>query len=158
MSANEHVMLHGNQQRTYSYIIITVGVITILMLGFSSYSSSSSISALPFQSAIHHHKISDKKVGRVSTLVVAVDHTLKGQITSMKVIAKIIIKITTKTHMIVAIEVQDCRASAPTPGTTCEQGSNCTDQQSLSDRKRSTNASGPTEQEDTPFVLSLPFP
>lgn len=47
-----------------------------------------------------------------------------------------------------------------TPDTSCEQGSNCTDQQGLSDRDRSppTTTRAPTEQEDTPFVLSLPFP
>jgi lipopolysaccharide export LptBFGC system permease protein LptF len=48
----------------------------------------------------------------------------------------------------------------PTPQTACEQGSNCTDQQGLSDRNRSTtNTATVTKQDDnTPFVLSLPFP
>jgi hypothetical protein len=45
----------------------------------------------------------------------------------------------------------------PSPQTTCEQGSNCTDQQGLSDHDRSTTAIT-TEQDNTPFVLSLPFP
>jgi hypothetical protein len=49
--------------------------------------------------------------------------------------------------------------ATPIPQTTCEQGSNCTDQQGLSDHDRSTTASTtPSKQEDTPFVLSLPFP
>ena len=48
----------------------------------------------------------------------------------------------------------------PTPQTTCEHGSNCTDQQGLSDRDRSTTATtDSTKQDDNaPFVLSLPFP
>ena len=41
---------------------------------------------------------------------------------------------------------------------TCEQGSNCTDQQGLSDRDRSTTTTTATKQEDNaPFVLSLHF-
>jgi len=47
--------------------------------------------------------------------------------------------------------------ATPSPQTTCEQGSNCTDQQGLSDHDRSTTAIT-TEQDNTPFVLSLPFP
>jgi hypothetical protein len=55
--------------------------------------------------------------------------------------------------------------ATPTPQTSCEQGSNCTDQQGLSDRDRSTTATttNTTKQDNnnnnnTPFVLSLPFP
>ena len=52
--------------------------------------------------------------------------------------------------------------ATPTPQTSCEQGSNCTDQQGLSDRDRSTPATTNTTKQDnnnnTPFVLSLPFP
>jgi hypothetical protein len=47
----------------------------------------------------------------------------------------------------------------PTPQTACEQGSNCTDQQVLSDRDRSstTSSAGTSGQDNnTPFVL--PFP
>jgi hypothetical protein len=141
MSMNEHVLLHGKQERVYHMLIV---LLLSLLYHFNQ------------QSIIIKYLIKNKVV--IVLTLVAVAQTLKVQITSMKVIAKIIIKITTKTHMIVAIEVQDCRASAPTPGTTCEQGSNCTEQQSLSDRDRSTSAPGTTEQEDTPFVLSLPFP
>jgi hypothetical protein len=55
--------------------------------------------------------------------------------------------------------------ATPTPQTSCEQGSNCTDQQGLNDRDRSTtaNTTSTTKQDNnnnnnTPFVLSLPFP
>jgi hypothetical protein len=50
----------------------------------------------------------------------------------------------------------------PTPDTTCEQGSNCTDQQGLSDRDRSSTTSTTSaitsgeDNNNTPFVL--PFP
>ncbi len=62
--------------------------------------------------------------------------------------------------------------SRSTPDTSCEQGSNCTDQQGLSDHDRSSSSSSsssttggattPEQDNDnnnnTPFVLSLPFP
>jgi len=49
--------------------------------------------------------------------------------------------------------------STPQSQTSCEQGSDCTDQQGLGDRDRSSPTTGATtKQEDTPFVLSLPFP
>jgi hypothetical protein len=50
-------------------------------------------------------------------------------------------------------------APAATPSTTCEQGSNCTDRQGLSDRDRSSitsNASTSGQNNNIPFVL--PFP
>ncbi|MFL6342157.1 MAG: hypothetical protein ACJ72U_11515, partial [Nitrososphaeraceae archaeon] len=58
--------------------------------------------------------------------------------------------------------VPPTETATPTPQTSCEQGSNCTDQQGLSDRDRSTTATttNTTKQDNnnTPFVLSLPFP
>ncbi|HJT47503.1 MAG TPA: hypothetical protein VJ729_04915 [Nitrososphaeraceae archaeon] len=43
--------------------------------------------------------------------------------------------------------------------TTCEQGSNCSDQQGLSAHDHSTTGTTANIQDDkTPFVLSLPFP
>jgi cytoskeletal protein RodZ len=53
--------------------------------------------------------------------------------------------------------------ATPTPQITCELGSNCTDQQGLSDRDRSTTANSTSttkhdKKNNTPFVLSLPFP
>jgi hypothetical protein len=49
--------------------------------------------------------------------------------------------------------------NTPTPQTTCEQGSNCTDQQGLGDRDRFTTATTARKQDNnTPFILSLPFP
>ncbi|MFL6396262.1 MAG: hypothetical protein ACJ706_03775 [Nitrososphaeraceae archaeon] len=58
--------------------------------------------------------------------------------------------------------VPPTETATPTPEITCEQGSNCTDQQGLSNRDRSTTATttNTTKQDNnnTPFVLSLPFP
>ena len=48
--------------------------------------------------------------------------------------------------------------ATPTPETTCEQGSNCTDQHGLTDQDRSTTSADTTKEDNTPFVLSLPFP
>ena len=48
--------------------------------------------------------------------------------------------------------------ATPTPETTCEQGSNCTDQQGLTDQDRSTTSADTIKEDNTPFVLSLPFP
>jgi cytoskeletal protein RodZ len=48
--------------------------------------------------------------------------------------------------------------ATPTPETTCEQGSNCTDQQGLTDQDHSTTSADTTKVDNTPFVLSLPFP
>jgi hypothetical protein len=48
-------------------------------------------------------------------------------------------------------------SATPSPQPTCEQRTNCTDQQGLSDHDRSTTDTT-TEQDNTPFVLSLPFP
>ncbi len=52
------------------------------------------------------------------------------------------------------------RTDTPALQTTCEQGSNCTDQQSSTDRDRSTTATTDATKQDNnmPFVLSLPFP
>jgi hypothetical protein len=46
----------------------------------------------------------------------------------------------------------------PTSQTTCERGSNCTDQQGLSDHDRVTTNTTTKQDDNTPFVLSLPFP
>jgi hypothetical protein len=48
-----------------------------------------------------------------------------------------------------------------TPQTSCEQGSNCTDQQGLSDHDRSatdSTSTTTTEEDNMPFVLPVPFP
>jgi hypothetical protein len=45
----------------------------------------------------------------------------------------------------------------PAPHRSCDQGSNCTDQQDPSNTDHPTAAT-PTKQGSTPFVLSLPFP
>jgi hypothetical protein len=48
---------------------------------------------------------------------------------------------------------------APIPQTSCELGSDCNSQQDSSNSNHSTSTSTTTTtQEDTPFVLSLPFP
>jgi hypothetical protein len=172
----------ANNRGLIHMLIITVGVITILILGFSSYSSPSSVSALPFQSATHHHKISDKKQSGDSIDVSSSsnsdtkrsDHFNEGNSkninknnnqgthdssnTGAGLSAAEPAKSGEQQQQGNGENAAPIQTSTPTPETTCEQGSNCTDQQSLSDRDRSTNASGPTEQEDTPFVLSLPFP
>ena len=47
----------------------------------------------------------------------------------------------------------------PKPHASCEQGSNCTDQQGLNDQDRSSSSSEQDNNNNTtPFVLSLPFP
>jgi cytoskeletal protein RodZ len=47
----------------------------------------------------------------------------------------------------------------PIPHASCEQGSNCTDQQGLNDQDRSSSSSEQDNNNNTtPFVLSLPFP
>ena len=48
--------------------------------------------------------------------------------------------------------------ATPAPATACEQVSNCTDQQGLTDRDRSTTSADTTKVDNEPFVLSLPFP
>lgn len=45
----------------------------------------------------------------------------------------------------------------PAPDRSCQQGSNCNDQQDPSNTDHPTAAT-PTKQGNTPFVLSLPFP
>jgi clumping factor A len=47
--------------------------------------------------------------------------------------------------------------TTPTPQTTCEQGSDCTDQQGSGNSDHSTTPTT-TKQDNTPFVFSLPFP
>src|SRR4051794_73046 len=56
VSTDESVMLHDKQKVICHTLIIAA---TILMLGSSS--SYSFVFALPLQSAIHHHKVFDKK-------------------------------------------------------------------------------------------------
>src|SRR3954469_17810786 len=50
------VIMPHNKQKVICYTLIIA--VTIVLLGSSSYSS---VFAFPFQSAIHHHKVFDKK-------------------------------------------------------------------------------------------------
>jgi hypothetical protein len=188
--ANESVMLDDKQKKVNCHTLIIVVAFTIVMLGSSSYSSSS-VSAFPFQSAIHHHnKVFDKKQDSVSSgdRIRGSSHTKNsdnsnnedssndnkknndqgtndGSNTDADNNLQAVESVTRGEQQKqgdgedIAVTVTD--TPTPTPETTCEQGSNCTDQQGLGDHDRSTTTSSAatSEQDDnTPFVLSLPFP
>ena len=171
-------MLHNKQKVICHTLIIAV---TIVMLG-SSYSS---VSAFPLQSVIHHHhKVFDKKQESGSSSSSSSDTKSSdnsknegngnnnnknnnqgtddgsntGHDNNLQVVepAK-----TGEQQQGTGESVAPIETATPMPQTSCEQGSNCTDQQGLSDRDRSTTATTSTtttKQDNTPFVLSLPFP
>jgi hypothetical protein len=158
--------LHNKHKVICHALIIAV---TILMLGYSS------VFAFPFQSTIHHHKVFDKKqdIGGSNSLHRkssdnsnnegnsvnnnnrGTNDDRRGSDNNLQAVEP------AKTHeqqQRSGENVAPTGIATPTPETTCEQGSNCTDQQGLSDRDRFTTASDNTTEDNTPFVLSLPFP
>jgi cytoskeletal protein RodZ len=161
------MMLHNKEKVICRVLIIAV---TILMLGYSS------VFAFPFQSAIHHHKVFDKKQvssssssrssetkansnnnnknnnqGTSDGSNTSPDNNLRSAETDQQQqqgTGESVSSVGTAAPM-----------PTPTPHTTCEQGSNCTDQQSLSDQNRSSttiNAGTSGQDNNTPFIL--PFP
>jgi hypothetical protein len=180
MLYNNTIMLYNKQKAICHAMII---VVTILLLGYSC------VFAFPFQTTIHHHKIFGKKQvssssgggdsssshssdvkgsdnsnnegnsnnnnknnnqGTNDGSNTGADNNLQSTETDQQQqqqgggenVAPI-----------------DTSIPTPTPQTLCKQGSNCTDQQGLSDRDRSSTASsaGTSGQDNnTPFVL--PFP
>jgi hypothetical protein len=183
------VMMLHDKQKVISHALITgVAVAAIVMFGFSSYSSSSAF-ALPFQSAIHHHnKVFDKKQDSGSNSKEASnggdssanDDSSRASSTSETKSSDSSNNLASSdnnnrnndqgtndgsnigahNNLQTGDNIAQSETATPTPQTTCEQGSNCTDQQGLSDRDRSTTDTATvTKQDDnTPFVLSLPFP
>ena len=169
-------MLDGKQNKVSCHTLIIVVASAIVMLG-SSYSYLPSVSAFPFQSAIHHHKVFDKKQvssssGSSSDAKASSNNNNKNnnQDTGTNDGGD-----TSPDNNLQSAETDqqqqqkqgggenvapiDTSTPTSTPETTCEQGSNCTDQQGFSDRDRSstTSSAGTSGQDNnTPFVL--PFP
>jgi hypothetical protein len=175
------VFRSNDRQVYHMLIIVVVSIVSILALGFYSYSSSALALSLP--SVISHHKISDKKQ----------DSDGRDGISSSRTDTK-----SSSYNNGNSDNNEDnnknnnqgtnggsntgtdntFQAAEPTKSgeqqqeggeniatsvidrseTTCEQGSNCTDQQGLTDRDRSTTDSATNQDDNTPFVLSLPFP
>jgi hypothetical protein len=154
-----------------------VAMVSILVVGFYSYSSSL---ALSLQSVIPHHKISDKKldsdsrddISSISSDTKSSDHFTKRNIKNNDENNNQGTDHDSNTDADLSSvessklgEQQQQRENgenvAPSgiliPETRCEQGSNCTDQHGLSDNAMTT-ASDNTTEDNTPFVLSLPFP
>ena len=150
---------------------------------FGSYYSSSSVSAFSLQSPIHHHKVFDKKQGsdsRSSSDTKRSDNsdnngnsnnddsnknnnqgTNDGSNTGTDNTFQAVepAKSGEQQQQGSGENIASIEMVTPKSKTICEQGSNCTDQQGSSDRDRSTTDAAPTKQDDnTPFVLSLPFP
>jgi cytoskeletal protein RodZ len=168
------MMLHTCKVTCSALIIV---VVTILMLGYSS------VFAFPFQTTTnHHHKILDKKQVSSSSSSSLADDSSSRSSSDAKGNSNNNNKNnnqgtndrsnTGSDNNLQSAETDqkqqggrenvaptDTSTPTPTPQTACEQGSNCTDQQGLSDRDRSsTTSSAGTSGEDnnTPFVL--PFP
>ena len=164
-------MLDDKQNKVSCHALIIVVASAIVMLG-SSYSSLPSVSAFPFQSAIHHHKVFDKKqVSSSSSSSDAKANSNNNNKNNNQDTGTNDGSNTRPDNNLQSAEtdqkqqqgggenVPPTDTSTPTPQTACEQGSNCTDQQGLSDRDRSsTTSSASTSGQDnnTPFVL--PFP
>ena len=168
-------MLDDKQNKVSCHTLIIVVAIAIVMLGYSSYSSSPSVSAFPFQSAIHHHKVFDKKqVSSSSSSSDAKDNSNNNNKNNNQGTGTNDGSNTSPDNNLQSAETDqqqqkqggvenvapiETSTPTPTPETTCEQGSNCTDQQGFSDRDRSstTSSAGTSGQDNnTPFVL--PFP
>ena len=170
------------------WVVVAVVAVTIIMSGFSFHSSS--VSAFPLQSVIHHNnKVfdNDKNQGSGSSRdssssssldTKSSDNSNEGNDnnnnennnnhgtrdssdtnadTNSQVLQSA--KSPEKKQQQGSTEnVAPIGTATPTPETTCEQGSNCTDQQGLTDQDRSTTSADITKVDNTPFVLSLPFP
>ena len=180
-------MLDDKRKKVSCHTLIIVVAFTIVMLGSSSYSSS--VSAFPFQSAIHHHnKVFDKKQDSVSSgdRIRGSSHTKNSDNSNnegssndnkknndqgtndgsntdsdnnLQAVESVTRGEQQRQGTGESVSSVGTAAPMPTPQTTCEQGSNCTDQQGFSDRDRSstTNSTGTSGQDNnTPFVL--PFP
>jgi cytoskeletal protein RodZ len=204
-------MLHNKQKMICHTLIIAL---TIVILGFSSYSS---IFAISVQSAIHHHKVFDKKQdsdsdskdarsdgsdGRPSSSSDKIDDHLQISSSHSSDSGSSSSSSDTKSsdntnnvdsantnknnndqstndgsntgadNNLQAVEPAKTGeqqqqstgknssligTATSTSHTSCEQGSNCTDQQGLSDHDRSTtDNTTTTKQDNMPFVL--PFP
>jgi hypothetical protein len=178
-------MLH-DKQKVICHTLIIVVAFTIVMLG--SYYSTSFVSAFSLQPTIHHHnKVFDKKQESDSSSSSDTkrsdnsdnngnsnnnnnddNNKNNNQGTNDDIN-------TGTDNTFQAVEpaksgeqqqqqgsgenIAPIGAATPKSDTACEQGSNCTDQQGSSDRDRSTTDAATTNQDDnTPFVLSLPFP
>ena len=177
VSTDESVMLDDKQKKVSFHTLIIVVASAIVILG-SSYSSLHSVSAFPFQSAIHHHKVFDKKqVSGSSSSSDAKANSNNNNKNNNQDTGTNDGGDTSPDNNLQSAETDqqqqqqqkqgggenvapiDTSTPTPTPETTCEQGSNCTDQQGFSDRDRSstTSSAGTSGQDNnTPFVL--PFP
>ena len=166
-------MLDDKQKKVSCHTLVIVVASAIVMLG-SSYSSPS-VSAFSFQSAIHHHKVFDKKQVSSSSSSDAKANTNNNNKNSNQDTGTNDGGNTSPDNNLQSAQTDqqqqqkqgggenvapiDTSTPTPTPETTCEQGSNCTDQQGFRDRDRSstTSSAGTSGQDNnTPFVL--PFP
>ena len=183
-----------NKQNVICHISIIA--LAIVLLGSSSVSVSASAFDLPFQSALHHHnKVFDKKQqdhGSSGSADTKSSHKSNnkgnsnnnnfdnnnkqgandcggssdsGSHDSLQAIQ--LAKSGQQQQQVAGENIPPILTSpGATPSTTCEQGSNCTDQQGLNGQDRSSSTTGSataSEQNNnnnnsTPFVLSLPFP
>jgi cytoskeletal protein RodZ len=172
----ESLMMLHNKQKVTCYTLIIVAV-TILMLGYSS------VSAFPFQTTtINHHKIFGKKQASSSSSGADSSSSrssdTKGSDNSNDNNNNKknnnqgtnddsdtspddnLQSAETDQQQGTGESVAPTGTATPTPQATCEQGSNCTDQQGLSDHDRSPtdSAAATTQDNNTPFILSVPFP
>ena len=176
-------MLH-DKQKVICHTLIMVVAFTIVLFG-SYYSSSSSVSAFSLQSPIHHHKVFDKKQGSDSSSSSDIkrsdnsdnngnsnnnnddsnknnnqgtnDGSNTGTDNTFQAVEPA--KSGEQQQQGSGENIAPIEIATPKSKTICEQGSNCTDQKGSSDRDRSTTDAATTKQDDnTPFVLSLPFP
>jgi hypothetical protein len=168
-------MLH-DKQKVICHTLIMVVAFTIVLFG-SYYSSSSSVSAFSLQSPIHHHKVFDKKQGSDSSSSSDTkrsdnsdnngnsnnnnddsnknnnqgtnDGSNTGTDNTFQAVEPA--KSGEQQQQGSGENIAPIEIATPKSKTICEQGSNCTD--------RSTTDAATTKQDDnTPFVLSLPFP
>ena len=173
-------MLHDKQKVIYHTLIMVVAF-TIVMFG-SYYSSS--VSAFSLQSPIHHHKVFDKKHGSDSSSSSDTkrsdnsdnngnsnnnnydsnknnnqgtnDGSNTGTDNTFQAVEPA--KSGEQQQQGSGENIAPIEIATPKSKTICEQGSNCTDQQGSSDRDRSATAATTKQDDNTPFVLSLPFP
>ena len=164
-------------------MIVVVSIVSILALGVYSYSSSALALSLP--SVISHHKISDKKQDSDGRDVISSSRTdtksssyntgnsnnnennNKNNNQGTKDGSNTGTDNTFQAAEPTKSEEQQQEGgeniatsviAPPQSETTCEQGSNCTDQQGLTDRDRPMTDAATNQDDNTPFVLSLPFP
>ncbi|HJT47130.1 MAG TPA: hypothetical protein VJ729_03020 [Nitrososphaeraceae archaeon] len=173
MLTEEFVMMPHNKEKIICHVLLIS--ITILMLGYSS------VFAFPFQSAIHHHKVFDKK--QVSTSSIRSSDakgnsnnnddnnkknnqaTNDGSNTNpgsnlQSVETDQEQRLQQGTGESISSVGTATTKPTPAPQSTCEQQSNCTDQQGFSDRDRSspTTSSAGTSGQDNNMPFLLPFP